>query len=66
MRPCKFETDETRELIARQMAEFMQNGKSVEHYPYLAKSEYNTDPTSEHRRPDGTLSGKVNSKLFDR
>lgn len=63
--PCKFKNDETRELIAAQMAEFEAAGKSVEHFGYLVKSTAIQGDVEQHRRPDGTLSGKVNSKLFD-
>lgn len=63
MRPCKFETDEKRDEIARQTAEFLAANKTVEHFEYLVKSDY---VEKLERRPDGTLTGKCNNRLFER
>jgi UDP-glucose 6-dehydrogenase len=63
MRPCKFETDDKRDEIAGQIADFIQSGKSVEHFDYLVKSDY---VEKLERRPDGTLTGKCNNRLFER
>ncbi len=63
MRPCKNQTDEQREEIARQVADFLAAGKAVEHCEYCVRSEY-VDVLE--RRADGTLTGKSNSRLFDK
>jgi hypothetical protein len=63
MRPCKNPTDEQRDEIASQVAEFLAAGKTVEHFEYCVRSEY---VEVLERRADGTLTGKTNSRLFEK
>jgi len=65
MRPCKFETDDLREEIAEQVAQYIQSGKTVEQFAYLVKSDFNGQ-VEYKRNPDGTLRGSCNSHLFDK
>jgi hypothetical protein len=61
MRPCTNDKEKLREEIARQTAEYLASGKTVEQFGYCVKTEYQDN---RHRNPDGTLTGSAHHHLF--